>query len=93
MLLYFGGNTISANRINGPQKLNGAIGLHLDTESNDRSKPGNVLPFCHSLKSELLMKRLPTCTGIIAVFKAPVTREKFDLPGDLTTPKLSANDE
>ena len=93
MLLYFGGHTISANRINGPQKLNGAIGLHLDTESNDRSKPGNVLPFCHSLKSELLMKRLPTCTGIIAVFKAPVTREKLDLPGDLTAPKLSANDE
>ena len=45
MLLYFGGHTISANRIYGPQKLNGAIGLHLDTESNDRSKPGNVLPF------------------------------------------------
>ena len=39
------------------------------------------------------MKRLPTTTGIIAVIKPPVTWEKFDLPGDLTAPKLSANDE
>ena len=83
----------------GLQKLNGAIGLHYDKESIDRSKPGNVLPFCHSLKSELLMKLLPTCTGIIAVIKPPVTWEKFDLPGlqilscDLTAPKLSTNDE
>ena len=65
----------------GLQKLNGAIGLHYDKESIDRSKPGNILPFCHSLKSELWMKLLPTCTGIIAVIKSPVTWEKFDLPG------------
>ena len=81
------------------QKLNGAIGLHQNKESIYRSKPGNVLPFCHSLKSEPLMKLLPTCTGIIAVIKPPVTWEKFDLPGlrilscDLTAPKLSRNDE
>ena len=30
----------------GPKKLNGTIGLHQDKESIDRSKPGNVLPFC-----------------------------------------------
>ena len=79
----------------GLQKLNGAIGLHYDKESIDRSKPGNVLPFCHSLKSELWMKLLPTCRGIIAVINSPVTWEKFDLPGlqILTAPKLSTNDE
>ena len=83
----------------GLQKLNGAIGLHYDKESIDRSKPGNVLPFCHSLKSELWMKLLPTCRGIIAVINSPVTWEKFDLPGlqilscDLTAPKLSRDDE
>ena len=66
-----------------------------EKESIYRSKPGNVLPFCHSLKSELLMKLLPTCTGIIAVIKPPVTWEKFDLPGlqilscDLTVPNIA----
>ena len=28
-------------------QVKGAIGLHHDKESIDRSKPGNVLPFCH----------------------------------------------
>ena len=30
----------------GPKKVNGTIGLLKDKESIDRSKPGNVLPFC-----------------------------------------------
>ena len=37
----------------------------------------HFLPFCHSLKSELLVKRLPTYTGIIAVIKPPVNVGKI----------------
>ena len=37
--------------------------------------------FVTFLKSELWMKVLPTCKGIVAVIKPPVTWEKFDLPG------------
>ena len=33
----------------GPQKFNGTVGLNQDKESVDRKKPGNVLPFCHSV--------------------------------------------
>ena len=47
----------------------------------DRSKPWNILSFCHSVKSELWMRALPTFTDIVAVIKPPVTWEKFDLPG------------
>ena len=42
------------------------------------------------------MKVLPTCTGIVAVIKPPVTWEKFDVPGwqilSSTAPKVSTND-
>ena len=72
--VHFSDN-LSRNSCIWPQKRNGAIGLHQNKESIYRSKPGNVLPFCHSLKSELLMKLLPTRRGIIAVIKPPVTWE------------------
>ena len=69
MLLYFGGHTISADR----PKLNGTIELHQDEESIEV----NLEMFFLFVS----VKVLPTCTGIVAVIKPPVTWEKFDLPG------------
>ena len=96
MLLYFGRHTISANRMAPKNSMELSDSIRI----KNRSIEVNLEMFFLfvSVKSELWMKFLPTCTGIVAVIKPPVTWEKvrftrmansFVLPSQ----KLSTNDE
>ena len=73
-----GGHTIRSNRMAPKNSMELSDSLRI----KNRSIEVNLEMFFLfvSVKSELWVNVLPTCTGIVAVIKPPLTWEKFDLP-------------